>query len=108
MPEPENPKEIEEGRFFALISYITFLCIVALALKKDNRFAVYHAKQGLVIFVLEVVVMILSVIPVLGSVIQYAGFIVFALLSLWCIFQVLLGNYPRVPVISEIADKIIL
>jgi len=99
-------QEIEEGKFFAIISYLSFLCIVSLVLKKDNRFALYHAKQGLVLFVFEVGAFILTIIPILGGVVRILGLIAFVLASLWCILQVLMGNCNRLPVISEIADNI--
>lgn len=104
----EDKKILEEGRFFAVISYISFLCIISLLLKKDNKFALYHAKQGLVLFVIEVASFILSVIPFLGSLVKVAGIVVFTIASLWGILQVLSGRYCRIPVISDLADKVIL
>jgi len=105
--ELKNP-EIEEGKFFAVISYISFLCILALLLKKENKFAIHHAKQGLVLFVLESAGFILSIIPILGWLIGWLGFIVFFLFSIWGMLKAFGGNYSRLPVIAEIADKIAL
>ena len=101
-------KEIQEGKFFAIISYLTFLCIVTLILKKHNKFALYHAKHGLALFVLEVACLILSIMPLVGWLIKILGFLFFTLISLWGILQALMGNYSRLPLISKIADKIIL
>lgn len=106
MTEIPKEKEIQEGKFFALISYISFLCIVALVLKKDNKFALYHAKQGLVLFVFEVIIFIISIIPILGFIIRLLSLVVFPIISLWGILQALMGNYCRFPIISDIADKI--
>ena len=106
--EDRQSNEIQEGKFFAVISYISFLCIVTLLLKKDNKFALYHAKQGLVLFVFEVACFILTIIPVLGWVIRIFGSVILFLCSLWGILQALSGNYNRFPVISKIADNIIL
>lgn len=103
-----NEGEVREGRFFAVISYISFLCIIALLLKKENKFAVYHAKHGLVLFVFEIVSFILSVIPVLGWLLRTLGYFAFILVSLWGSLQAFKGNYPRIPVISKVADRIIL
>jgi uncharacterized membrane protein len=108
MTNPEHEKDIQEGKFFAVISYITFLCIIALVLKKENKFALYHAKHGLVLFVFEVAAFILSIIPVLGFLIGTIGLICFTLASLWGILQSLMGNYSRILLISDIADKIVL
>jgi uncharacterized membrane protein len=101
-------KEIQEGKFFAVISYISFLCIITLVLKKDNKFALYHAKQGLVLFVFEVVCFILSIIPFLGWFLRSFGIALLFLISLWGTLQGLMGNYNRFPFISKIADNIIL
>jgi uncharacterized membrane protein len=101
-------KDIQEGKFFAIISYISFFCIVSLVLKKDNKFALYHAKHGLVLFVFEVAAFILSVIPVLGFLIRVLGLIVFTLVSLWGILQAMMGKSERIPVLSDIASKVVL
>lgn len=107
MLQGTQDKEIKEGRFFALISYLVFLCIVSLILKKDNKFALFHAKQGLVIFVLEVATLILSVISFLQW-LRVAGLVIFGLLSLWGILEALRGNYRQIPLVSKIAQEIIL
>jgi uncharacterized membrane protein len=104
----EKEKEIHEGKFFAVISYISFLCIISLLLKRHNHFALYHAKHGLALFVLEVIGFILSVIPVLGWVIKVFSLLIFGLFSLWGILQALHGNHSRMPLISTLADNIIL
>ena len=104
----EREKEIREGKFFAVIAYIGFLCIVSLVLKKENKFALHHGKIGLVLFVFEVVAFLLTIIPVFGWLIKLFGTIIFVLLSLLGIFQALLGNDARIPVISDIADKVII
>jgi uncharacterized membrane protein len=108
MAESTQDKDIEEGKFFAVISYISFLCIVALVLKKDNKFALYHAKHGLVLFVMQIVSFILSIIPILGWLIRTIGLAVFILASLWGIFKALRGEYYRFPIVSGLADKIVL
>jgi len=108
MAESAQDKEIEEGKFFAVISYISFLCIIALVLKKDNKFALFHAKHGLVLFVMHIISFLLSIIPILGWLIKTIGLAVFILVSLWGIFNALQGKCYRFPVISNIADNIIL
>ena len=100
-------KETQEGKFFAVISYITFLCIVALVLKKENKFALFHAKQGLVLFVFEVVFFIFSVIPVFWLIKSFI-FAAFILISLLGIMQALRGSYKGLPIISDIAQKVVL
>ncbi len=104
----EEEQEIREGKFFAIISYVSFLCIITLILKRNNKFALYHARQGLVLFVLEVAAFILSIIPLLGWLIGIFGYALFLLVSLWGIMQAALGIYCGIPVISKISEKVIL
>ena len=108
MPELQDEQEIREGKFFAVISYVSFLCIITLALKKSNKFALYHARQGLVLFVLEVGAFILSIIPLLGWLIGIFGYALFLLVSIWGIIQASLGIYCRIPVLTDISEKVIL
>ena len=108
MQQAFSQKEIQEGKFFAAISYISFLCIISLTLKKDNRFALHHAKQGLVLFVFEVAGFILSIVPLLGPVIKVLAIVILGLLSLVGILQTMNSTAGRIPVISDIADNIVL
>ena len=108
MSKTQNDQEIKEGKFFAIISYLGFLCVVALALKKNNKFSLFHAKQGLIIFVLEVAAFVLSVIPFFGWVIGVFGYALFLLVSLWGMLQAFSGQYYRIPLVSKMADNIVL
>lgn len=107
MEDAIDQKDIQEGKFFAVISYVAFLCIVSLILKKDNKFALFHAKEGLVLFVIEVICFILSVIPVY-SIIKRLVLAFFIFISLIGILQAIRGSAKGLPVISDIANKIIL
>ena len=108
MTTPQEEQQIQEGKFFAVISYVSFLCIISLVLKKDNKFAFYHAKQGLVLFVMEVAAFILSIIPFLGWLIGIFGYALFLIISLWGIMQSALGIYSRIPVITDLSEKVVL
>ncbi|MDD5282283.1 MAG: hypothetical protein PHF69_06320 [Candidatus Omnitrophica bacterium] len=108
MTKIQDEEIIREGKFFAVISYVSFLCIISLILKKDNKFALYHARQGLVLFVMEVAAFILSIIPLLGWLIWIFGYALFLLVSIWGIMQAALGIYCRIPIVTEISEKVIL
>lgn len=97
---------IAEGKFFALVGYISILCLVPLVLKKDNRFALFHGKQSLVIFILEVAAAILKSVPAIGEVVFSLAFVVLGILSLIGIVKVLMNEYWEIPYIHEIAQKI--
>src|SRR3990167_7975590 len=107
-PEPSLDPEIQEGKFFAAVGYLSPLCFVPLLLKKGNRFAQFHGKQGLVLFILEVAASILKAVPALGDLIFTVAFVVFGILSVIGVVKVLMGEYWEMPVVYEIANRITL
>lgn len=98
-------KEVQEGKIYAVIGYLGILCLVPLLLKKDNKFALFHGKQGLVLFIGWVALAIVSMIPLLGFILGFFGVLIIGILSLVGIIQALMGNYWRMPVVSDLADK---
>ena len=103
---PSLDPEIREGKFFAAVGYLSVLCFVPLLLKKGNRFAEFHGKQALVLFILEVAASILKAVPALGDIVFTLAFVVLGILSLVGIVKVLMGEYWEMPVIQEVAGKI--
>lgn len=94
-----------EGKFFAVISYITFFCVVSLILKRSDRFVLHHAKNGLVLFIIEVVTGLIAVLPGVGM-LSYPIYMICAVAAIWGILQALSDKEVRMPLISDIADKI--
>lgn len=63
-PQP-NKEDAEKNKVMAIIAYIIFF--VPLLAARDSKFAMYHANQGLNLFLLAVAVSIVgAVIPFLG------------------------------------------
>ena len=58
--------DIDSNRIVAAISYLWILFLIPLFLKRKSKFAQFHARQGLVLFLLEVVGTFLFWIPLLG------------------------------------------
>ncbi len=101
-----NENQIIEGKVFAIISYLSILCIIPLIFKKDNDFVLSHGKQGLVIFVGQVAIFIAHII--LGNWFLKLGIFVLGVFSFIGIIAVLKGKYIKLPIVAEIADKITL
>lgn len=98
--------EILEGKFVAAVGYVLFLCFVPLILKKGNRFAQFHGKQALILFLFEVGSTMMNAVPVIGNLMFQTAVIFFILLSLIFIVKVLRNEYWEFPLISPIASKI--
>jgi len=95
--------EVLEERFFAALAYLAFLCFIPLLLKKESRFAQFHGKQGLVLFIFEIAAGILRAIPALGDTLGTLAFVVFSILSMVGIVKALTGESWQIPVIQNLA-----
>lgn len=96
--KPQSASPSDEN-LMAALSYLWLLSVVMLLVKKESDYVQFHAKQGLVLFLVSVV---LWFIPIVGWMLQIAvvvgiviGFI-----------QALGGKRYRLPVVADLAEKI--
>lgn len=106
-PAPDsNDLLSDEGRLAAIMSYIPFLCLVPLANInwRENEEARFHARQGIVLFVIEIVAVVL-LIDDLANFIFKSVLVLAASLAVTGIYFTLQGKRIRLPIISDLADK---
>lgn len=96
VPKGES-KDVEENKWWAVLSYLGVLVIIPLITKKDSKFAQFHVKQGLVILAGWV----LSWLP-FGPIIALVAFV----FSIMGIINVLSGDMNKLPLIGDLAEKI--
>lgn len=101
-----DKKVITDGAPFALLSYVFILWILTYIFKKDNSFATFHARQGIVIFVGNLICFVFGLIPVLGAIFHLAGYIL-VLTSLYGIYLSLTGKCQKIYIIGDIAQKLV-
>lgn len=98
-----------------ILSYLGILSLIPWLAKKDDAEVQWHAKNGVALFGAEVVVwiviFILSVVMrnVLAcglAVLNCIMWIGFLALSVYCIIQAVNGKRPRLPVITDMAEKL--
>ena len=108
--ESSQDPEIQDAKFFAAIGYLMFLCFVPLILKKDNQFAQFHGKQGLVLTIAAVALwvadFILAFIPILGWLVMFVGWISLIVLAILGIMNALGGKYWEMPFLGKYAKEI--
>jgi len=107
--EDQNPsadaKDIEENRAISYLAYLGLLFLVPLLVKKDSKFAQFHAKQGLVLVVVSAVAWVIGIVPVLGWIIApliYIGIFVLIIIGL---INVSKGEMKRLPIVGEWEKK---
>ena len=109
MPKKGKSKKQDDQKLFAfLATFFTIIgFIIALALKKDDKYIMYYAKIGLVLFIGQIIIIILSAIPIIGTfVLGPILWIVWLIAWLISWIYALSGEQKSIPIISSIAEKI--
>jgi len=100
-----DPKDVEENKVLASLSYISILFLIPLLVKRESKFCVEHAKQGLALFIVELVLSIIGYIPIIGWIIFRIGWIILFIVSLIAFIYALQGKFWKIPVVYEIAQN---
>ena len=94
--------DMEVNKGIAVLSYVWILCLVPLLGKRDSEFAQFHAKQGLVLFVIEIVASLFIWFPIFGQLLMLLLLIV----AVMGIIKTLNGEWWEIPVIHDLSKKI--
>ncbi|MBI4146726.1 hypothetical protein HY489_05310 [Candidatus Woesearchaeota archaeon] len=91
------------GVFLSIIGFI-----IVMLTRKSDRYAMYYAKQGLVLFILAVAVSIIgSLVPVIGwFIILPIGNLIVLVLWIIGIVNSLSGQMKPIPLIGKYAEKL--
>ena len=116
MPKKKEVKKAEskEGDFKTFAFLATFLSIIgfiiALLVKRDDKYVMYYAKQGLVVFIAAIIVSVvgwvLFWIPVLGWIIKGVLNLIIAIIWIFSWIYALSGKMKLTPIVGQYADKI--
>jgi uncharacterized membrane protein len=94
----------DEGRMAAIMSYIPILCFVPLLSMRENKEARFHARQGVLLFLIELVAILFLVDAISDLVFKGILFIAAGLSVAGIIFAIQGRNY-KLPIIGDLADK---
>ena len=94
----------DEGRLAAVMSYIPFLCFIPLLNMKHNEEARFHARQGVMLFLVELLAF-LFLFDRVANFVFTAILIVAVAFSIAGIYFALQGKNYRLPIVGDLADK---
>lgn len=98
--------DIAKNTAVSIIAYLGILSLIPYFLCKDSKFAMFNAKQGVNLFILEVICALLTNIIKLftpwwiARAIIYVVYLIFVLLSLIGVINVLNGKAKELPYVS--------
>jgi len=108
IPLPAGGDEVEKGKGMAWLSYVGILWLVPLLAMKENAFAKFHVKQGIMLTIYGLAVGVVGgAIPILGwFIIAPVGSIIVIVLAIMGIVNSLGGKYWKCPLgVAVLAEK---
>ena len=96
---------VKDGKVLAIFAYLGILFLIPLLAGKDNKFALHHGKQGLIIFLAWIAAMVIGIIPFIGWILVPFLMLALVVISIIGIVQVLQGNYWKAPLIYQLSQK---
>ena len=103
-PKPGAGFQTDEGRLAAVMSYIPFLCFIPLLSMRHNEEARFHARQGVMLFLIEALA-VLFLFDRISDFVFTTILIVAVAFSIAGIYFGLQGKNYRLPIIGDLADK---
>jgi len=98
--------DVSKNKGLAILSYIGILFLVPLFAAKESKFARFHANQGLVLFITDIVLYIAvgiieGFLPVIGSLLSWAVYVFILVLAILGIVNAANGEEKELPVIGQ-------
>jgi uncharacterized membrane protein len=114
-PPPGGMSPSSDRTLMVVLSYLGLLALIPYLTKKDDAEIHWHAKNGVGLLILDVVVWVVFMIitwvmpsNLLGcgvGMIQCVVWIGILVLHIYCIIQAVGGKRPNIPVVTDFAQK---
>ncbi|MBF0422602.1 MAG: hypothetical protein HQL73_06390 [Magnetococcales bacterium] len=93
-------------QIMAAMSYLGILSLVPLVLGNVTPFVRFHARQGVILWIWEVLAVFGLVVPVIGRVFFQVSSLLCFVLSVAGLVAVFLGRAWRFPIVGRLAEKL--
>ena len=103
---PTADSDIEKNRKIACLSYLSILCLIPLFWRRESKFAQFHARQGLILLFIELILPLFNIIPFLGQVVWVSGLILLLVYSVLGIRYAWQGRFWEMPYLGYYAKRI--
>lgn len=109
LPDPDNPfgypaADVEAGKQFALLGYLIPILIVIPLIQRDNRFALFHAKQVIMLGLFALAILVMSCVKFFFCM---PYLFVPLLVAFWAIglISAVRGQYKPLPLLGRFAEE---
>jgi len=114
-PPPGGTSPSSDRTLMVVLSYLGLLALIPYLTKKDDAEIHWHAKNGVGLLIVDVVVWVLLLVVgmVVGDTLLGCGMVAvncvvwigILVLHVYCIVQGVGGKKPRIPVVTDFAEK---
>ena len=94
---------VKNNNLWSILSYVPILCLIPLIQDEGDIALRQHARQGVVLMLLEIIICIL-LIPGVTTVLLVVGLCICLLFAVIGAVSAAQGKYWRIPIISDIAE----
>ncbi|MBF0381846.1 MAG: hypothetical protein HQL69_12560 [Magnetococcales bacterium] len=94
------------SQIMAAMSYLGILALVPLVVDGRDPYVGFHARQGLILWIWEVLAVFSLAIPVIGKLFFQTSSLICFILSVVGLLSVLLGRAWKLPVVGNLATKL--
>lgn len=97
-----------ESKLFAFLAYLLGIVgfVLVFLVRRKDKFAMYHAKQSLMLFVAAVIISLVGIVPILGWFAYIIGMIWLIIAWLMGLINALSGNEKPLPITGKYAASI--
>lgn len=104
-PEVVEPydadKDAEDNKILSILAYINILFLVPLLAAPNSKFARFHANQGLVLFLAELIASVVCSVPFLGWIAGGVMSVIVVVLAILGIVAAAKGEMKELPIIGK-------
>jgi len=93
-------------KLLAIISYLGVLSLLVMILRKKTKPVHFHVRQGVALFVAEIICTLILAIPFIGWIIGFIGWILCILFSVLGLIKAAKGKEWPIPILGKLATKI--
>lgn len=96
----------DSDRLLAALSYVWILFVIPFAVGHNKPFVYKHARQGLTLFIVELILLGIGVVPILGWLIAFVGWLAVMVVAVIGISHALSSQAFTIPVVGKMLDTL--
>ena len=113
-----SPEDVERGRLLAAVAYLPGLCFIGLLGAPENAFIGFHARQGFLLLLLEILLTLFFWIydgtlgripylgPLVGYIVKFVAWTAMLLLTAFGVAKAANGEVARIPYLGDQVERV--